>query len=709
MLAVGLLSAAVVGWVPPTAGADTPCEPGPVPYVGAKGADPRPEVRTSRDAEPVDYVQWSGTVPGFDGMPFSVDVAVPCGVEGPMPTVAMAHGFTDDKTVWEETGKTDTVVSEARRGSNTRWNDIWFASRGYAVLTYTARGWRDSCGPDTPGATADAPAPQCEGFESWIHLDDKRWEVRDVQWLTAGLVESGVADPGRLAITGGSYGGGPASMAAMLADQTMCGATAVPPELGADPCAGLGNGELVPWTTPDGQTPLTWAAALPLYTFADLIEVLAPNGRWSDGWSEAPRPGSPAEPFGVPLESTVSGLVLVGNLTGRFAKPGGPLDHDITTTSSRLLAGNPFPPDERIVSEGVRTYRAFKSPVTTEPQGQVPVFWVQGFTDALFNGSQALTMLNHVREADPDYPIKVFLGDIGHDYAAERIDEWDLVKAQMNDFVDHFLRPDRTPEPPTYDVAATVTRCLDGDAPLRSVSAPKWHELPRHITFSSSAVGRTSTTDIGPAGRATDPISTATLPGPESYKGCRIIEPSEPDPTTATYEFGVDRDLVLMGGPVIDLSLDITGPEVPVTVRLWDVAPDRSRQGLVTRGTYRMDEPVGRRRSVRFQLAPQGYRFEAGHTLKVEVTANDAPYTQASSIDADVTVRRMTLTVPLFGRPSADRAADGADASARATPAQRGNGPPPPPPPWFAIGGLAVLAGLVAIGVVLRARRSRAT
>ena len=47
-------------------------------------------------------------------------------------------------------------------------------------------------------------------------------------------------------------------------------------------------GALVPWTTPDGTTPLVWAAAVPMYTFADLIQVLAPNGRGTDGDSRAP-------------------------------------------------------------------------------------------------------------------------------------------------------------------------------------------------------------------------------------------------------------------------------------------------------------------------------------------------------------------------------------------------------------------------------------
>ena len=645
MLAVNTATAASA------AAAVAHCAPGVRPYDGLPGAALVAEVHVSKDRRPVSYVRWRGTVPSFDGMPLSVDVTIPCGARGPQPTVVMAHGFTDDKTVWEETGKSDTVHSIDRPATNDRWNNIWFASRGYVVLNYTTRGWRDSCGPDTPGHSTAAPAPQCAPYEYWIHLDDKRWEVRDVQWLTGGLVQSRVADKARLAITGGSYGGGPASMAALLADRVMCGAAPTPAELGIDPCRGRDNGQLAPWKTPDGRTKLTWVAALPMYTFGDLIQVLAPNGRGTDGWKLAPPDGNHSKPFGVPLQSTVSGLIAAAPLYGSLAPPGTDADSDITASTKRLLAGNPFPPEDPTVAAGVRSYREFKSPITITPQGRVPIFWVQGLTDALFPASEALSVMNHVRASDPHYPFKLFLGDIGHDYAAERQDEWDLVKPQMNRFLDHYLRPRRTPRAATFDVGATLTRCLDHDAKLRYVHASDWQALhPGHITFTSNATGSTSAGVAGPAGAATDPISTATLPGPHSYKGCRIMRPSVPDPTVATYDFPVKQNLALMGGPVVDLKFSTTGEGVPLSVRVWDVLPDGSAQGLVTRGTYRVAGPAGPNRKVRFQIRPQGYVFPAGHRLKVEVTANDSPYFQASNVAADVTIARLSLTLPLLDK-----------------------------------------------------------
>jgi hypothetical protein len=638
----------------PTIGraADATCTRTPMPYAGLAGASLAATDHTSGDDPPVTYTRWRGTVPGFDGMPFSVDVTVPCGVTGRMPTVVMLHGFTDDKTIWQETGKGDSVISRDRPAANSYWNNVWFVSQGYVVVNYTARGWRDSCGPETPGGTRLAPPARCLRHEYWIHLDDKRWEVRDAQWLAGGLVQSGLADPARLAITGGSYGGAPTASAALLAGNVMCGAAPQPAALGPDPCAGRPNGALAPWTTPDGRTRLNWVAAVPLYTFADLIQVLAPNGRGSDGWALAPPDGDHTRPFGVPIASTLVGLLAAGVATGFFAPPGLDPHANIVLDGARLLAGDPFPTHDPFVRHGVRVYRTFKSPITSAPQGRVPMFWVHGFTDPLFPAFEVLQMLASVRRADPAYPMKVFLGDLGHDYTGDRRDEWDYAHGLMNAFLDHFLRPDRTPVPSTYDVTATVTRCLDHDAPMRVARAATWHELhPHHTVLVSEHPGVTTNVLPGPAALATDPVTGATLPLPGSYKGCRIVSPARADPTAVTRMWDVADDLVLMGGPVVSLSYMTTAPDTALHVRVWDVAADGSTQGLVTRGVYRAVGGPGPA-TIRFQLAPQGYRFPAGHRIKVEVAANDAPYYQPTKVPTVVRVTRLEVAVPLLERPA---------------------------------------------------------
>ena len=313
------------------------------PFAHLPGSSITSMEHTSKDG--VHYVMYRGTAPSFDGLPLSVDVTIPCDAEtGSRPLVVMNHGWTDDKTIWEETGRSDTVSSTFRRGSNHHWNNIWFASRGYAVLNYTIRGWRDSCGPATPGSNQLQPAPQCRDYEYFIHMADQRWEVRDVQWLTAALVESGVADPERLAITGGSYGGGVTIQTALLNDRVRCGAAAQ--ALGPDPCEGRQDGEFAPWTTRDGRT-LRWRAAVPLYTWSDVIQVLLPNGRGSDGVG-VPN-GHTAMPIGVPIASYLAGLYAAGQPLGAgyYAPPGHPTA-DITMQTLRSLAGRWPYPDESV-------------------------------------------------------------------------------------------------------------------------------------------------------------------------------------------------------------------------------------------------------------------------------------------------------------------------------------------------------------------------
>ena len=99
---------------------------------------------------------------------------------GRVPAVLLAHGFGGTK---------DSVSSDARS----------LADRGYAVLTWTARGFGASGGQ--------------------IHLDSPDYEVRDAQrlldWLAARpeVATDGPNDP-RVGVVGGSYGG---ALALMLA------------------------------------------------------------------------------------------------------------------------------------------------------------------------------------------------------------------------------------------------------------------------------------------------------------------------------------------------------------------------------------------------------------------------------------------------------------------------------------------------------------
>ena len=67
-----------------------------------------------------------GTVRTFDGTPLDTNVALPAAGDSNLPLVVMLHGWGGSKS---------------GEGGMARW-----ARLGYAVLSYTARGFNGSCG-----------------------------------------------------------------------------------------------------------------------------------------------------------------------------------------------------------------------------------------------------------------------------------------------------------------------------------------------------------------------------------------------------------------------------------------------------------------------------------------------------------------------------------------------------------------------------------
>jgi predicted acyl esterase len=87
----------------------------------------------------------------------------------------------------------------------------------------------------------------------------------------------------------------------------------------------------------------------------------------------------------------------------------------------------------------------------------------------------------------------------------------------------------------------------------------------------------------------------------------------------------------------------MTAPYGQLAARLWDVAPDGTA-ALVTRGVYRLT--ANQHGAIAFQLFGGGYRFRAGHTAKLELLGNDAPFVQPSRQRFSVTVDRVRVALP---------------------------------------------------------------
>ena len=109
-----------------------------------------------------------------------------------LPLIVFLHGFLSDKREY---------ISDTKKAEDdyktVQFNNVWFASRGYAVLNYSARGHGASGGE--------------------IGLASKHLEVHDTQHLTGLLVDDGTAKRRKVAAVGGSYGGGQTWLLATVA------------------------------------------------------------------------------------------------------------------------------------------------------------------------------------------------------------------------------------------------------------------------------------------------------------------------------------------------------------------------------------------------------------------------------------------------------------------------------------------------------------
>src|SRR3954447_14963527 len=260
-----------------------------VPAASAAAAAPAPF--GTHACAPQDGVRFCpGTVATrvttFDGVPLDADVALPATGDAGLPLVVISHGWGGSKVGFAEMRP---------------WAEL-----GYSFRAFSARGFGDSCG--SVSSRAADPAGCAKG---WVHLDDVRYEARDVQQLSGLLADEGIVDPQRVGVTGISYGGGVSLELAALRDRIER------PE-----------GTLAPWTSPGGQ-PMRIAAAVPQIPWSDLVYALEPNGRTLDYTITGPT--DDLDPIGVAKQSWIAGLFGLGASTGFYAPPGVDPHPDLAT------------------------------------------------------------------------------------------------------------------------------------------------------------------------------------------------------------------------------------------------------------------------------------------------------------------------------------------------------------------------------------------
>lgn len=581
--------------------------------------------------------------------------------KGGFPVIVLMHGCCGGhKGSWEA----PTVDAE-----NELWHqsNAWFASRGYVVINYTARGFRNM---------------NDEGSTGTTQLDSRSYEINDYQYLVGLLVDHDAerraaglkpifnVNPAKVGAVGGSYGGGFSWLAV------------------TDPR----------WKSPVDKTPIKLAAAAPRYGWTDLVESLVPSGHYLErdhatGQTIIP-PTSAADavsrhPLGVAKQSIVSLLYSSGNLMNTTHTTFPAWIHE---TVQRLNQGEPYDGDatmeeaaDWLLNDRSAYYQ--KRFWTQVAHGlRVPAFIAATWTDPLFTTMQSgVAFYNKLRSLVPKYPMQMYLGDYNH-FVANKAKEWDDlcgddhhvctlenyrsaggvlnlnkaasrvrvgVNTRMNRFLDYYLRakgttPARKVWATTTICAANATESLPVEEPGIEYVAGTWRGLaPQTTRFAWKGGGVATTTT---SSTAADNHATESDPGFRYTQAnkCSTFSSSEAVPGVVQYKNVVKETFTLMGLPSLKVTYTPTSAsgDYWIAARLFDKQPDGTIT-LVTRGVCRVNETAAPDVDCsHFQLWGNGWTFEKDHSVLLEISQSDTPMFRRDNFPSSIAFEAAELKLP---------------------------------------------------------------
>jgi predicted acyl esterase len=550
----------------------------------------------------------NGAVESFDATAaLDVDVTLPAQGSGPFPLIVMLHGIGGSRaSYWSQPAE--------------------YAARGYAVLDYTARGYHGS---DAICLDKEASSTAVEGADPLVYLGygpslacrtqlaSRRYEIKDTQYLAGRLIDgtlvSGVTAKPGIGVIGQSYGGGQTWM--LTRDNT--------------------------WRSP-GRKVVRVKAAVPVIGWSDLLDALLPNGGASDTKSfdsevEVRRNERKAERLGVAKESYVSTF-----FTGMDEASDGRLPGYLAAWRDAVFAGEPYDANpaaseatDKLLSERSALYMP-------KDRGDPAILSIQGFTDVAFPATQSLNMynlLNPEKRRKP-YPMNMYFGDFGHPIAQNKVDEGAYVNKLVRRWFDHYLEGEG--REPKRVVEARTTRCDDSGLPGALFKSRTWSglqsgDLPVDLALSGSTLD-TSVDD--PRAAIIKPIDTRGGP----YNVCRVISEPLAEGNLAATSRVLAEPVTMLGLPTVSLQADPTASDMYVSARLWDV-DDNGAHTLVDRGVFRLQSDASQ--PALFKLFGNAYTFAEGHTIELELTANDTRSFLAPNAEGTIEVSNVTLSLPL--------------------------------------------------------------
>lgn len=561
---------------------------------------PRPFGRLScHPAYSVRFCPGNGTterVPSFDGVPLDADVTLPARGRGPFPLIVLLHGLAGSKHNFEShavDGKLDNVT---------------LAAQGWAVLTYTARGFGNSCG--TPRSRAGTPG--CA--RGWLHLADQRYEVRDTQYLAGLLVDEGLVRP-TIAVAGESYGGGQALELAVLKNRVR-----------------LRDGRFVPWTSPRRHIPMAVGAAYAIWGWDDLASSLLPNGHLLEG--RYTPPSADLRPPGVEKESW-DNLLYDASALFYLSPPGRDPSADLTTWHAEIAAGEPY--SGRVLAS-LRQLQEYHSPIGIpfDRGGPAPVVLQNGWTDTLFPVSEALHYAQAYERDRLSAPLLQIFDDVGHGWADNKPADIAWQTRVALGFIDDVMLRHR--RPPT-GVLALGTTCPASSPSHPLLSGPSLAALA-NSALTASVPGRhlvTSTSGSAAVAAALNPAYASSYCDalPATATPGEVVVPLRPASASA---------LTLVGPLVIRAHLGVSGRFPELVGRLWDYNPATRRRQLVEAGVYRPSPDGG---PMTFDLSPNFYVLQPRHLLELELVGSSSPWFRPSNGTFRLVLSRIEISLGL--------------------------------------------------------------
>jgi predicted acyl esterase len=102
----------------------------------------------------------------------------------------------------------------------------------------------------------------------------------------------------------------------------------------------------------------------------------------------------------------------------------------------------------------------------------------------------------------------------------------------------------------------------------------------------------------------------------------------------------------MLGLPTVYLDYETTATDYWIAARMYDRDPDGSMT-MVTRGICRVNTAASDRSCTAFELWGNGWTFEKGHQLVVEVSQADSPMFRKDNMPSMITISKLVVKVPM--------------------------------------------------------------